>query len=141
MENAKRLKFWVLKIVIIILVFAVGMALGFLIGRKQHHANLRFAGAGSGQNHGLQTVSIKNAGGSTTLDRDEGIISKIQDNQITITDNANQQLTVISEGTTMIVGPKGSGKFSDIKVGQRISVFGSLDDSNDLEARTIFISQ
>jgi hypothetical protein len=41
----------------------------------------------------------------------------------------------------MIVGTKGTGKFTDIKVGQRISVFGSLDANNDLEARTIFISQ
>jgi hypothetical protein len=140
MENVKiGWKFWTLRIVVIILIFGIGLAVGIIIGRNMRHARLRFAG--NGQNHGLQTVSIKNGGGTTTLDRDEGVINKIQNNQITISDNANQQVTVLSEGTTMIVGTKGTGTFSDLKSGQRISVFGTLDSNNDLEARTIFISQ
>jgi hypothetical protein len=140
MENVRiGWKFWILRIVVIILIFGIGLAVGIIIGRNMRRATPRFAGIG--QNHGLQTVSIKNGGGTTTLDRDEGVIDKIQNNQITISDNANQQVMVLSEGTTMIVGTKGTGTFSDLKTGQRISVFGSLDSNNDLEARTIFISQ
>jgi len=140
MENIKAgWKFWTLRIVVVILIFGIGLAVGIIIGQNMHKAHPRFAGAG--QNHGLQTVSIKNGSGTTTLDRDEGIISKITNNQITISDNANQQVSVLSEGTTMIVGTKGTDTFSNLKVGQRISVFGTLDSNNDLEARTIFISQ
>ncbi len=128
-------------IVVLALVFGAGLAAGREFrGGEGHGREGSFGMMGHGRSGGKEGFFGKgdereNAGLF-------GVISKIEGNQITITDNAGKPEIIVSLPSTLIVSGNMPVALAALKVGQNIIVNGDTNKtSNQFEAVSIEVVQ
>lgn len=66
-----------------------------------------------------------------------GVITKIEGNKITVTDNGGKDAVIISTSGTVIVSGRDEIALGALKVGQTVNAAGSLNKDGQLEAKWI----
>ena len=126
------------RVVILIVVFLVGGLVGAHVDRYVH---------GSKGEYGFKAIRTAGPGGNMMYALDShkgawtfGTISAISGNKITITNNAGESQTVVSQADTRIVAAGGTQiGLSGLKTGNNINVFGSTDQNNQITATAIMV--
>lgn len=102
---------------------------GYMMDGRGYYGQMMRGGYGPG--YGM--MGRWNSAGQTF-----GIITKIEGNKITISDNGNKEQPILSQAQTSILSSNGSSlSLKDLKVGQKVAVSGSAGSDGSIQASII----
>jgi len=157
-------KFWkiFISVVSILVILAVGMGIGLRAGHFKEKGWGREKGQfgmmgyyemnGRGKQRGYPFAQPGMMGrvwnqnqpnGAPQLGQDQvsGAITKIEGNQITITDNAGKEQVILSQSDTSIKSSTGPVSLTNLKTGANITAVGTLNaTTKQLEAKWINVN-
>ena len=79
--------------------------------------------------------------GPRKVERLAGTITAIKDTTLTIEDEQHQATTVVTSEDTRVMKDGAPAKFSDLKAGDKVNVFGERKDEHTLTARAVILGQ
>lgn len=150
--SSRRVVRIALAFVLAVLIFGLGTIFGAwhsfgghekLGYRAEGISMMSFGGGGmmAGRGAGGSVMMIKGFGsGVQSFAGISGVISKIDGNSITITDNGNQEKVIVSNSDTRITLNGNQASLPSLKAGQNITAKGEMKD-NQLQAAVISVTQ
>jgi hypothetical protein len=150
--SSRRVARAALAFVLAVLIFGLGAAFGAwhsfgghekLGYRAEGVSMMGFGGDGMMAERGAggSVIMMKGFGfGVQSLAGISGVISKIDGNNITITDNGNQEKVIVSNSDTRITLNGNQASLPSLKAGQNITAKGEMKD-NQLQAAVISVTQ
>jgi len=135
---------WVFRVIFWILILTFVFSAGMLAGAVKV---LRYENSPTGGPFGMMNLggmldygwnqlrSVSSDGGIGVF----GTVTKVSGNEITLTDNGNKEKSVLSTSATTIISAGEVSTLGEIKEGQTIYTYGSLNDKNQIEATWISV--
>lgn len=139
---------WLIRFIILAIVFCIGVKMGEFKGmmrggyaHKCGGCTSMHTGMMSQDRDMMRGGMIMSKKGDVAFTRAFGVVTKVVGNTITISNNASEEQTILSQADTVILSGVGEVGLSGLKAGQYISVLGEKNPENATVAKMIKLSE